>query len=563
MPVRRNAIPRTQWAVQVTGPGRLVLEKRKAVPAVGPFHILARVEAVGLCFSDLKLIRLFDEHPRKGPVTGGVEPEILSALPSYVPGDKPTVPGHEAVCRIVSVGSEVRRHAVGERVLVQTDYRALATAGSNAAFGYNFEGALQEYVLFDERIVIDGETGERFLIPVGEELSASAVALVEPWACVESSYATANRRGPRPDGRMLVVADARRKVIGLDETVGLLGRPCVIFALCKEANQEMAVREIGVQTRTASTTAELEDGSFDDVIYYGSDPATVEALETRLASGGIINVVTGGARIARPVKVGVGRVHYSGTRWVGTTSENALRSYASIPHSGETRPGDRVAIIGAAGPMGQMHVIRSLATAPEGTEIIAVDLDASRLAGLEQKCRALSRQRGIPVRLVDASKEGFPEKCTYVTVLAPSPALVAEAVEKAGKGCLVNVFAGISVETRQPLDLQRYIENECFMFGTSGSTIADMKKVLSALEAGRVDTNLSVEAVSGLSGAIEALEDIGRHTFSGKVVVYPALRELDVVALSKMPQDLPAAAARLEGGVWCKGAEEALLAGGC
>jgi hypothetical protein len=41
----------------------------------------------------------------------------------------------------------VRSVKPGDRRLVQTDYRWLKTAHSNAAFGYNFEGALQEYVL--------------------------------------------------------------------------------------------------------------------------------------------------------------------------------------------------------------------------------------------------------------------------------------------------------------------------------------------------------------------------------------------------------------------------------
>ena len=93
-----------------------------------------------------------------------------------MPGTVPTVPGHEAVGRIVAVGDKVARHELGERVLVQTDYRALRTANSNGSFGYNFEGVLQEYVLMDERVVIDPHTHERFLIPVSDALSARATS---------------------------------------------------------------------------------------------------------------------------------------------------------------------------------------------------------------------------------------------------------------------------------------------------------------------------------------------------------------------------------------------------
>ena len=39
------------------------------------------------------------------------------------------------VVRIVAVGNAVKQHQVGERCLVQTDYRDLRTPASNAAFG--------------------------------------------------------------------------------------------------------------------------------------------------------------------------------------------------------------------------------------------------------------------------------------------------------------------------------------------------------------------------------------------------------------------------------------------
>ena len=85
-----------------------------------------------------------------------------------------------------------------------------ATASSNAAFGYNFEGALQEYVVLDERVIIDPDTGERFLIPVSDGPSASAVALIEPWACVEAAYAWGERSTLKAGGRLLVVVAAGR-----------------------------------------------------------------------------------------------------------------------------------------------------------------------------------------------------------------------------------------------------------------------------------------------------------------------------------------------------------------
>ena len=61
--------------------------------------------------------------------------------------------------KIVKVGRKVKDVKSGQRFLVQADYRWLSTVNSNVAFGYNFEGALQQYVLMDERVITspDGE----------------------------------------------------------------------------------------------------------------------------------------------------------------------------------------------------------------------------------------------------------------------------------------------------------------------------------------------------------------------------------------------------------------------
>src|SRR5262245_29614386 len=127
MATNATDIPATQHAVQLTGPGELKLNRSKPVPAPGPHEILIKVEAVGLCFSDLKLLKQFHGHARKSEIVAGIERSVLASMRSYLPGNAPVVPGHEVVCRIVAVGDQVRKHKVGERCLVQTDYRQLPT----------------------------------------------------------------------------------------------------------------------------------------------------------------------------------------------------------------------------------------------------------------------------------------------------------------------------------------------------------------------------------------------------------------------------------------------------
>ena len=316
-----NQLPQTQYAVQLVGPSELILNKTKAVYRPNPYQIVAKIEAVGLCFSDLKLLKQFSQHARKGDILSGISKSVLDEIPSYVPGDKPTVPGHEAVVRIVAVGDKVKHHTVGERCLVQTDYRALPTANSNGSFGYNFEGALQEYVLMDERVVIDPNTHERFLIPVGEELSASAICLVEPWACVEDSYVNPERQTIKSSGRLLVVVEKNHKAQGLEKLL-TENKPDTVTTVDADGNLESLANE-----------------AFDDIIYFGANASRVELLNDKLAPHGIFNVVTGGEKFGEPVSVGIGRIHYGMTRWIGTSGFDAAESYGHIPETGEIRTG--------------------------------------------------------------------------------------------------------------------------------------------------------------------------------------------------------------------------------
>jgi threonine dehydrogenase-like Zn-dependent dehydrogenase len=551
--------PDTEYAVQLVGSGRMVLNRHKAVVAPGPHQILARVEAVGLCFSDLKLLKQFATHPRKGAVTAGLPPEVLAEIPSYTPGEQPGVPGHEVACRIVATGSAVTHHRVGERCLVQTDYRFLPTHGANAAFGYNFEGGLQEYVLMDERVVIDPQNGDRFLIPVSEEPSASAVALVEPWACVEDSYAYADRRTIKPGGRMLVVVEAGHAVRGLAEAIAQGAPPAELTAVCQDDAQRAAIASLGIALEVVARVQDLPDEAFDDIVYFGASKATIELLNDKLAPQGIIALVLGGQRIGEPVSVGVGRIHYHLTRWIGVTGEHAAHAYRTIPASGELRPHDRVLILGAGGPMGQMHVIRAVSAGIPDLTIVGTDIDDARLETIRAKAEPPARQNGVALRLVNTAKEALDGRFSYHVILVPAGALVAAAVRDAAEGALINIFAGIPAGVRHELDLDTYVERHLYMFGTSGSLISDMKVVLAKVESGRLDTNTSIDAVSGMAGAVDALKAIEDRTLAGKIVVYPMVHEVGLIPLATLEARFPTVAAKLEHGTWCRAAEDELL----
>lgn len=554
----QQPLPATEHAIQIVDAGRIVHSRDKVVPQPGPHQVVVEMEACGICFSDTKLLHAFTGHPRKSAVLSGLDPETLAEIPSYVPGQLPTVPGHEPVGRIVAAGDQIRRHRVGERVLIQTDYRHLPTAAANAAFGYNFEGGLQQYVVLDERVIIEPATNERFLMPVGEEPSASAVALVEPWACVEASYVYSERRGLRPGGRLLVVADAGHPVAGLE--VPLKGaRPDQVTAIVADQGQERALAATGLTVTPAADIDSLPRQAFDDIVYFGADASKIASLQDVLAFQGLINIATGGALIAQSVAVDVGRVHYDLTRWTGTSGVSAADGYAAIPADGELRAGDRLAVIGAAGPMGLMHVVRAASAGWKGLTIAALDIDDARLGHLDRAAGEIARSHGVGLTVVNSRTSEVAPGFSYVALMVPAPALVGQAVALAGPGCRINIFAGFASGTRAEVDLDAYIARRCYFLGTSGSGIPDMKAVLRKLESGELDTNISLDAVTGFEGVADALAAVEGRTAAGKIMVYPSLPDLGLVRLSELGERFPTVAAALKDGRWTKAAEAELL----
>ena len=509
----------TQRAVQLVGPNELRLNESKLVFEPGPHQVLCRVEVCGLCFSDLKLLKQFSAHARKSQVTTGLNQEALLEMPHYVPGDKPTVPGHETVVRIAKLGPKVTRFKLGERYLVQTDYRWLPTTHSASAFGYNFEGALQEFVLVDER-VITAPDGESMFIPAPEDLSASAIALCEPWACVEDAYAEKQRRSFKAGGKCLIVGDGQIEVSGA--------------LRCQPAT--------------------IPDGTFDDVVYFGSDAAIVENLFAKVGANGLFVIAQCGGRFGRPVVSAVGRVHYGGIRIVGTSGSNPMDALDAIPATAEIRADDKINIIGAAGPMGTMHVIRDLCQGIAGVTVFAGDLNDERLTQLRKLTEPLVEKNRLTLRTYNPSEGKPAERFNYIVLMAPVPALVAQAVIDAAPRALINIFAGIPADKTAEIDLDAYIEKQCYFIGTSGSTLDDMKTVLKKVASGQLDTNLSVAAVAGLEGAIDGIHAVEQNLMPGKIIVYPSCKGLGLTPLADLSPKLP-----LKYGHWNKQAEEALL----
>jgi hypothetical protein len=209
-----------------------------------------------------------------------------------------------------------------------------------------------------------------------------------------------------------------------------------------------------------------------------------------------------------------------------------------------------------------MHVIRNVSLGLPGMSVVGTDVDDRRIEALRRKADPLAKANGVALRLVNPHRDPLQGTFTYFALMAPVGALVADAIQKADDGAIINIFAGIPAPTKHDLDLDAYLEKRCFMFGTSGSTIEDMRIVLRKVEGGQLDTNASVDAISGMAGAIDGIAAVESRALAGKIIVYPMLHDVGLIPLADLAKHFPRVAEKLDDGRWTREAEEELLRAG-
>src|SRR5262249_34028246 len=111
--------------------------------------------------------------------------------------------GHEVSCTIVGIGENLQeKFHIGDRFIVQAD---VFYQGVSMAYGYAISGGLAEYSVIPKSM-IEGDEG-CYLLPLRPDDGYVETALVAPWACVGAAYNQSHRRGIKPGGSLLIVAD--------------------------------------------------------------------------------------------------------------------------------------------------------------------------------------------------------------------------------------------------------------------------------------------------------------------------------------------------------------------
>jgi L-sorbose 1-phosphate reductase len=548
--------PRQALAWNLYGPGieRMGRDGKPElvdVPPLGPDQMLVRVDAVGLCFSDVKLLRLGGEHPK----LYGRDLER-----------EPTRLGHETSVTVMAVGERRSgQFRPGQRLAIQPD---IYVDGRSTAYGYTIPGGLIEYHLIGPE-VLNADDGA-YVVEVDDRLGYAETALTEPWACVEAAYTQRRRLAPLRGGRMFIVArpdDVRAYDFG-----EVLAAASEIDLSGASPDLEATVRRLAPSAKVSSAVEWPSDAAFDDIILLGpTSAAVVGRAADALAFRGVMNIVAE-QPLDGDVEIDIGRIHYHYTAYVGTAGLDVGAAYGEARNRAELRPGGVTVVVGAAGPMGQMHLERALGL-PDGPRlVIGVDLDADRLAAAEARLSPVAEARGrtLIVEPLGTEPDALLETVRRhtggsgaddVVVTAPvAPAVVAGAQAMAPDGMLV-LFAGVPVGTRAALDLSPVFLHGAQYTGTSGSRIADQALVVEKSITGQLEPRRALAAVGGMEAAPDALRALIEGRFPGKIVIFPALRGLSLTSLPDLAATHPDIAAALDsGGAWTIEAEAALFA---
>ena len=562
-------VPEQNWAWNMYGAGvenigRDGEPERVPVPEPGPNQLLVRVDAVGMCYSDVKLIKQGGSHPK---------------LYNRDLASNPTRLGHEATHTVLKVGEALQdQFSPGQRLALQPD---IYQDGKSTAYGYTVPGGLIQFHLIGPE-VLDADAGS-YVIPLEGDIGYAEAALTEPWACVEAAYTQRRRLSPKSGGTMWIVGhpgDSRDYEFssGLDApaTIVLTDVPPALVRRVEEeaadGGQELVERNGLTPDGYQPLRSELTGGEgFDDIVVL--DPRSAEMVGEAaklIARRGTFNLV-GREPLDDRVQIDVGRIHYDYTAYVGNRGPDIAASYGEERNRCTLRAGGTAVFVGAAGPMGQMHVQRAIELAEGPSLLIASDIDPERLAVLQESFVPLAEERGkrlIPFNPAEAEeslhdlvmRETGERGADDVVVSVPVAPLMASSAEVMAPDGMLVLFAGVTTGTTAPLDMSAVYLHNAQYTGTSGSTLDDQRMVIRKTLAGELSPSRSVGAIGGMEAAQDSVRAMMEGDYAGKVVVFPQITGVPLMGLSELQEKLPKVAQHLgPGDVWTSEAERALI----
>ncbi|HOI55032.1 MAG TPA: alcohol dehydrogenase catalytic domain-containing protein [Phycisphaerae bacterium] len=329
------------WRLHAAGLANLSCDE-VSVSSPGPDELLARVDAVGICASDHKMISQGEAHSR-------MQGRNLKA--------NPAIPGHEVSLTLVAVGADLKKKfQVGRRYSVQAD---IYVDQVPMAFGYQLAGADQQYVTIPPLVHEGG-----FLLPVDDKLSYSSVAVSEPWACVLFSYENQrDTKSVKPGGTAWYMGCGPLGLMHIEKGIRD-GAARVIVSEMKTDRLDYVRRTFGPLAESRGcelVTVDLNQQKIDDVLPPKScddiivvcpvAKAAVAALPF-LSLRSFMNVFAGfPSRDASNITLNLNDMHYGQWTLLATSGSpiESLQQVLDMASKGAIDPNNSVAAVGGIG----------------------------------------------------------------------------------------------------------------------------------------------------------------------------------------------------------------------
>lgn len=264
---------------------------------------------------------------------------------------------------------------------------------------------------------------------------------------------------------------------------------------------------------------------------------------------------------------------------IGYSQASLVEPWACVEASydrADLKPGDDVVwVLGGGGPMGQMHILRTIAAkefgrVPTLRTVIVTDVSDERLQAVRARFREKTERAGLRLETLNPAAPGFdarmrevaPKGVAYVVACAPSAEVVKSAIPYMRRYGVLNVFAGIPRGSGQ-IFIGDLHYDQITITGNSGSRLEDMEKVLRMTERGELDTDFSAGAVVGMKACWEGVKAVAEGRITNKTILYPQLEDLPLTRVEDLPDSLPFSeevAQDLRRGYWSKRAETEMLA---
>ncbi|MEG0527123.1 MAG: alcohol dehydrogenase catalytic domain-containing protein [Longicatena sp.] len=420
------------------------LPQDNVLPQIQADEVLARVDAVAICASDIKMIHMGNEYPLFKDRDFLKEPAIL---------------GHELSLTVVSVGKNLSSHIKeGMRIGVQPD---VYMDQVRYCIGVNVQGGFQKYMILGKSVFYSDNGMTVF--PIEKDISHASIAQLEPNACVEAAY--------RPFSRKYFQSD-KKLFIYIDENVSSE----FLFDMDLHHKETFAYGPVEVLKDSIMQFDKVLDlnefkklnGDIDDLLVVGNpEKNTMEELIQMLSIDSVFCWMQETPQ-AMNVPCDIAKIHYSRINFVGCTSHKMTDAFDEIKNRIDLLPHGHLLIMGGAGAMGRIHTLRAILH-PEGPDTIVVSArgkdrlltsveDFQDLATKYHKklYAVATNESDWKEQLVKIAPEGFDD----VVVCAPGIDPVEKAVPFLRADGMLILFSGTKYGAITQLAISQHIMEE-------------------------------------------------------------------------------------------------------